>query len=352
MARKDWHTAELDTMRLPNRPKAERVWLMDEAHGLRVGIVPADGGEIASFQVRLRGRWQEILYRALDYRSAPPDGWDGRAPLLWPVAGRVFTPEQIAQWKRTGRKPTRSAYRLGGRLYDLPGHGFARLRPWRLDRVAYGVAGAACSCSLESTEETVAMYPFDFHFTVTYTLAEGALRLRYALTAGEKNRRPMPFNIGNHISFKMPFTRRGKFEDCSLRTPARKILEQNKLCLLSGKERPVDLTRPTPLARAEFLDIVLAGYRRDELWLELTDPYAMRLRIRHGEVPQGGRYHSAEKDNFFVFWGTAQHGYFCPEPWIGRPNAPQTRRDCVLLPPGERFVWEIAFAVDAIAGSR
>jgi galactose mutarotase-like enzyme len=333
---------EIKPFSLPGNPEARLVRLTDERRGVRISVLPAAGGEITSFQIRIGGKWTEILSRAGDYHSAPPDGWDGRAPLLWPAVGRSFTADQVARWTETGRKPRACRYQLDGKTYAIANHGFARAAPWTLEDYGCGKNSAWARCSLRSSPATKKLYPFDFDLAVTYTLAAGSVRLRYEVTAGE-NRRPMPFAIGNHISFRMPFTGQGRFEDCAIRTSANRRLGLDGLALLSGRSEPVNLRRPMPLAHAEFLDAVLGGCRRRRAWFELMDPASLTLRVSHAEESRTGHYRAAERDIFFVLWGTAEHRYFCPEPWIGRPNALNTRRGGIRLPPGERFVWNVRF---------
>jgi len=334
--------SEIGTLALPGNPAARRVRLTDERSGIRVCVVPEAGGEIASFQVRLAGKWTEILYRAEDYYSKPPDGWDGRAPLLWPAVGRSLTPEQIAQWSKTGRKPRSCRWALRGKTYRIPGHGFARKLPWELEGFGAGAPSAWVRCSLRSSPATRLMYPFDFALSATCTLAGGSVLLRYEATAGS-NREKMPFAIGNHISLRVPFTRRGRFEDCTIRTPGEKRLRLDKLNLLSGACERVDLRRPTALARKEFLDMLLSGYRRDNAWFELADPASLTMRVSQAEQRAGGNFLAAERDILFVLWGSRKLRYFCPEPWIGWPNALNSSRVPVALPAGGRFAWQVRF---------
>ena len=336
-------TCRRETTPFAGNRRAE-LWRMEDArHGIRLAVLPAGGGEIVSWQVRLGARWHEVLYRAMDFTSTPPDGWDGRAPLLWPCAGRSFTPARLAAWRRTGRKPRRNSFIAGGREFAIPGHGFARHAAWSLEEYGYGVDEAWLKLSLRSDAATRAQYPFDFTASVLYTLTGGAVRLRYEVQAGA-NARPMPFTIGNHISFNLPFTRRGKFEDCSIRSSANTILHQNKLCLLSGERTPVDLSRPQPLSRTELCDTAFGGLRHGRAWFELRDPRAFTLRVTHRESTPGGCL-ASDGNLLFVTWGTPVYRYFCPEPWIGLPNGLNDPRGCVSLPPGKRFVWYIGFEV-------
>jgi len=331
---------ELDKYDLPGMPVTQLIWLKDEANGIRLGVLPAAGGEITSFQVRIAECWYEILHHALDYRSWPCDASDERAPLLWPAVGRSFTEEQIAEREKTGNPLTQNRYRVGNAAYDIDVHGFARKLPWQLDAFGCIEGSAYATCSLSSSGGSLKIYPFRFEVSVTYRLGGGDICLEYQVLAGD-NPCPMPFSIGNHISLRMPFTGKGRFDECTLRTPGNVILQQDPLCLLSGDRTQVDLSSPASLGRKELLDTVLGGFKHELVWLELTDPASMRLRVSHRERNVNGKSLAAEEDFFFVFWGDPALQYFCPEPWIGKPNSLNTRDGCVCLQPGERFVWEI-----------
>jgi galactose mutarotase-like enzyme len=214
--------------------------------------------------------------------------------------------------------------------------------PWELEGCAAEADSAWVRCALRSSPATWRMYPFAFALTATCTLAGGSILLRYEAVAG-RNGGKMPFAIGNHVSFRMPFTRAGRFEDCTIRTPATKRHFLSEMNLLSGKSERVDLRRPTPLARTEFLDAVLGGYRRGDAWFELADPASLTMRVSHAEQRAGGPFLAAERNILFVLWGSREHRYFCPEPWIGRPNALNSTDGRVALAPGARFAWEIRF---------
>ena len=79
-----------------------------------------------------------------------PNIWARRAPILFPVLGRLRD----------------SRYLLDGVPYTIPTHGFAR------DSVFTVVDQAPDSVSFQLTDspETQVCYPFAFSLTVTYTL--------------------------------------------------------------------------------------------------------------------------------------------------------------------------------------
>ena len=224
---------EIGKLNMGDARKAQIVHLGDEAHGVRISVVPGAGGEMASLRCKIGNRWRELLYRALDYRSTPPDGWDGRAPLLWPAVGRSFTAEQIARWRKTGRKPGGCRAALGGRVRAFPIHGFARHCVWTLD---------SCGCDGHSA-------------------------------------------IGNHISFRVPLAGRGRYEDSTIRTPACRNYLLTELGLLSGRTKRVNLSQPANLTEAIYGDTFLGGYTRRNGWVELCDPAGITVRVSHAETP-------------------------------------------------------------------
>ena len=325
---------------LPWMAGAQLAWLSDPVADIRAAILPAAGGEMASLQVRVDGVWQEILHRALAYTQWPCEETAERAPILWPAVGRSFTSDQLATWRANGQVPARNRYQVAGTVYDIDVHGFARKFPWHLARAGERGGIAFAECTFESSQETHPLYPFDFRLSVMYRVGAGTVAIEYKVVAGE-NPLPMPFSIGNHLALRVPFGDAGRFDDCTLRSPGNRILLQNALCLLSGESVPVDLLTPASLGHRELLDTVLGGSRREDVWLELNDPALLRLRLSHAELSTGRRGHTKDENLLFVFWGDPAGGFFCPEPWVGKPNSLNTGDGAVCLERGQRFVWEI-----------
>jgi galactose mutarotase-like enzyme len=334
-------SCDFDLIDMAGRTGAMLIWMKDDTRGIRVGIAPADGGGIASFQIRRKGSYRDLLYRGLDYTPKPPDGWEGRAPLLWPAVGRSYTPEQVARRKETGQAPEDCQWTSGDQTYPMPIHGFARNLSWTLGNAGHDKKTVWVDCSFKSNRHVAAMYPYHYALTVNHLLKDGELVVTYEVTAGD-NKAPMPFSIGNHVSFNMPMLGRGQFEECAIRTPGRKIIRMNELCVPSGETEAINLAEPARLDKPELLDNLLGGYGPGENWLEVIDPSGLRMHIHQEEKSPHGPF-AAQEDYLFVFWGVKELGYYCPEPWIGLPNSLNTGKGLILLPPGERFVWEVIF---------
>jgi galactose mutarotase-like enzyme len=114
--------------------------------------------------------------------NADPAFWTGHAPLLFPIVGAL-----------NGGK-----YKLDGRQYALPKHGFARTSPFDVETFAPERA----HFRLCDNEQTRAAYPFAFELDIEFALTGGTL----AMTAlvGNTGDRPMPFSFGFHPAFAWP----------------------------------------------------------------------------------------------------------------------------------------------------
>ena len=85
--------------------------------------------------------------------------WAGRAPIMFPICGRLFNGE----------------YTYHGKKYSLPNHGFARKSTFTLKSVSKSFV----TLELKANEETLASYPFDFIFDVTFKLEGNTLDVKY-----------------------------------------------------------------------------------------------------------------------------------------------------------------------------
>lgn len=108
-----------------------------------------------------------------------PAVWGRRAPLLFPLIGRL----------RDGY------YELDRRRIEAPTHGFCRDRAFAItDRSDASVAFATCD-----DNETHAVYPFAFRLEVAYAV-EGAT-IEKTLRVENTGATPMPFEIGGHEAY-------------------------------------------------------------------------------------------------------------------------------------------------------
>ena len=111
-----------------------------------------------------------------------PAVWAGRAPILFPIIGKL----------------TGDAYRLAGKTYAMPKHGFAR-------HSLFDVIDAhedTAAFRLSASNETRALYPFEFVLELRYAVAGASLAI--AATITNEGTSPMPASFGFHPALRWP----------------------------------------------------------------------------------------------------------------------------------------------------
>lgn len=226
----------------------------------------------------------------------PPRFWKGHAPLLFPIVGGLH-----GHQSRT----------TDGTEVSFPGlHGFVRRR--MLDRVTAEDRGDAfvLAYRLEADDETRAMYPWDFVFKVEYRLTGDGLETTIAVT--NQDARPMPFQVGWHPGFALPFRPdTGTKAACHLNLPPHPLtlLDNDDDCKLTGALRTVDgrgdfAFTERGLDRTYMLDV--SEVPPDARAVELLDPDRLfGVRVTFGDFPHLG------------LWSDADAPFLCIEPWQG-----------------------------------
>jgi len=147
-------------------------WIRIESDALAAAINPF-GAELSSLR-DAQGR--ELM------TDADPAFWTGRAPLLFPIVGRLAD----------------DRYRLDGKTYALPSHGFARRQAF----VPIAQTPGRAVFRLADNAETRAAYPFAFTLDAAFALAGATLAIDITVT--NTGDRDMPASFGFHPAFAWP----------------------------------------------------------------------------------------------------------------------------------------------------
>ena len=107
--------------------------------------------------------------------------WKYRAPLLFPICGRLKN----------------ARYTLNGKEYDMGIHGFARDNRFDVRERS----NTEIVFTLTENESTLAAYPFSFRLTVTYSLSGRALSLKVRVE--NSGSRVLPYMFGWHPGFAL-----------------------------------------------------------------------------------------------------------------------------------------------------
>lgn len=140
--------------------------------GLSASINPL-GAELSSLR-DVQGR--DLLW------NGDPAVWAGRAPILFPIVGTL----------------NGDSYRVDGKAYTLPRHGFGRRRVFSLVESGSNLA----AFRLESDAETHAVYPFDFRLNLVFSIS-GA-RLKIGAEIVNTGTQDLPASFGYHPAFLWP----------------------------------------------------------------------------------------------------------------------------------------------------
>ncbi len=114
--------------------------------------------------------------------SGDPAYWKGRAPLLFPIVGRL----------------NEDTLRTGGREYPMAKHGFARKSDFTLVEAKVDEA----LFRLTDSAETRAQYPFAFVLDARFRVAGPTLSM--TVTVRNPSPEPLPFSFGFHPAFAWP----------------------------------------------------------------------------------------------------------------------------------------------------
>ncbi len=212
--------------------------------------------------------------------------WSGRAPILFPVCGRLKC----------------GSYTYNGKQYSLPQHGFARKQTF----VAESVGDDSATFLLAANDETRACYPFEFELRAKYTLTNDGVKVTFNVkNVGENT---MYFSIGSHEAYATP----EGIEDYDIVFPQKETLDSFELDggLLTDRKYPLIKNSTTlPLYDKYFLftNPVIEGIKSGSATLRnrITGRF---VRVDFPDKP------------YFLIWHKLSAPYMCLEPWTGIPD--------------------------------
>lgn len=220
--------------------------------------------------------------------DADPAYWTGRAPILFPIVGRL----------------NGDALRLDGRDYPMKQHGFARSRMFDLERRT----DTAAMFRLAANAETRALYPFDFVLEVGFSIEAATLAIDVRITNPASA--PLPASLGFHPAFAWPL-------------PYGRPRDEHRITF--SNDEPGDIValagglfanrRPSPLD-GEVLHLTDDLFADDAL---IWDPVASQS-VTYGAI-DGPRLRIDFPDTPYLgIWTKPGAAFVCVEPWHGHAD--------------------------------
>ncbi len=259
----------------------------------------AFGAELSSI-VDTKGR--EYMWQG------DPAFWTGRAPILFPITGRLLS----------------DSYTYNDTKYYLQQHGFARKNAFNL--VSEDDSHAVFT--LASDEDTKRVYPFDFLLTAEFLL-EGKILTVKNIVRNTGNE-TMYFSIGAHPAFNIQLGDRVEFSETE--TFVTKLFGDNGLAI--GEKLFAENTNSITITKNIF--------DGDALFFEnIKSTSATVVSQKDGALLKM----SFEKAPFVGLWAKPGAPYVCIEPWQGMFDTPEVsgkieeKPYIMTLKPNEEYVF-------------
>ena len=272
--------------------------------------VQSTGAELTSLVKRATG--QEYIW------SGDPAVWGSTAPVLFPIIGTL----------KDGKT------RIEGKEYAIPKHGFIRYN----DRLElYSKSEDRLTFRLCADEQTLAVYPYRFDFRITFRLRNEHLIIYHEVT--NLDERPMPFHLGGHPAFRVPFFEGDRYEDYYLRFEHAEDSVSYQVTD-AGTVSTQD-TRPVPWQEGgRVLPLTHELFSQDALVFKDLESRSVNLESRnHGPVLKldyAGWTHLG-------VWAKTNGDFVCIEPWLGVADAAEGdgefahKEDLIRLEPNDTY---------------
>ena len=208
--------------------------------------------------------------------------WNKTSPILFPIVGRLKN----------------DSYTFNGKTYKLPRHGFARNMEFSFDKKS----NSQVIFELNETDETKAIYPFDFKLLVAYTLLDNELVIEYFVR--NQSDEVLPFSIGAHPAFAIS----DKFENYSLQFNKEDTFETHHLEneSFNGKTTLVEMENNSISLNYALFEkdaMVFKQLKSNEVILKNKDKAILKVNYDH--FPYLG------------IWTKENAPFLCIEPWCG-----------------------------------
>lgn len=248
-----------------------------------------------------------VRYRGVERLWQNENGaWAGRAPVLFPICGECTAV-------------------FGGEVSPMKRHGFARRNEFTLIEQGEHFA----KFELTANDETRALYPFEFRFSVEYTVIENELKIIYRVENLQV--KPLPFAWGGHVSNALFAPLGGHVLRFSEEENFSALLHDEN-GHLTGEIADMGRGKTLPLLESVFSNsrtVILSRIKSHKVTLESPHGPLMEL-----------AFHDFKN---LLLWRPKDSRMICIEPWSNLPDSVNTPKNTELsskpgvinLPAGE-----------------
>lgn len=243
--------------------------------------VSEKGAELQSIQDK---NGKEYLWQA------DPKYWSRHSPILFPIVCSVND----------------ETYRVEGKEYHLPRHGFARDAQFKL----IYQSERKVTFALESSEETRKFYPYDFTLSVSYILDDNKIGVIWHVHNDDT--REIHFQIGGHPAFNIPGMKAGDSQSGRIRLDNTELMD----ALHSYGDGSHEMNE-VPFVEAEngMMEFSDNTWRNDSIKIHKSQLHRAELLGTDGEAEVTVDFRTP----VVAFWSPygKQAPFVCIEPWYG-----------------------------------
>lgn len=261
-----------------------------------------------------RDTHQEYLW------SGDPAFWGKKSPVLFPIVGGLKN----------------GSYTFEGNTYPMGRHGFAREKDFTVtEQTAHRIR-----FTLYADEETRIIYPFDFCFSIVYSLHENTLTVSYEVdNTGDKT---LWFSVGAHPAFAVPLVKGTEFYDHYL-----EFSEKENTGIWPLSPEGLIKTEPEPyLENTDHLPLLKELFYKDALVFKSLRSHSIAIR---NLVNDHGIKLTFEGFPYMGIWSARNADFVCIEPWCGIADSVDASGDITQkegihsLQPGYNFLrsWQV-----------
>ena len=252
--------------------------------------------------------------------SADARFWGRTSPVLFPIVGALKD----------------NSYSYGGQRYQLPQHGFARDREFKLiaqeeNRLSFLL------CDDAKTREN---YPFGFELSISYILDASSVTIEYKVKNSDN--KTLYFSLGTHPAFALELNDTIGMQEYSLvftqKEDAQRLLLDGALIGLQKE----------PCLQGKELQLYNGIFDKNALVFDSIVSNEVKLQCKKSTKSITVSYPNFP---YIAFWSVPNAPYICIEPWEGIADSVnasgqlEEKRGIKTLEVNEEFVREMKIAI-------
>lgn len=270
--------------------------------------VKSYGAELCSLIDKEKNR--ELMWQA------DPKFWPRHAPLLFPVVGKLKD----------------NSFQFKGKNYILNQHGFARQSEFEV----FMPVKNQLTCRLQSSQESLKVYPFSYEFETHYILQNHTLKQVFIIKNTGKE--TMYASVGAHPAFAINLSANPELHF----TPH---LNHYIYKLQDGSIK----SKPWGYISGELLEIENNTFDEDALILDQTANYKIAL------AENGNNILTVDTGNmpYLGIWAKPAAPFVCVEPWCGMADFEEhdgditKKKGIIGIEPGDSFEAWLSITIPA-----